>query len=53
MTASRKKGKCRDYTKCNTETETTAAKGHQTYAHATEKPELGIFWTGKQTAKHI
>ena len=35
--------------KGNTETNTTAVRGHETYTCATENPELGIFWTGKQT----
>ena len=40
---------CRCYTKRNTETDTTAARGRETYAWATENQELDIFWTGKQT----
>ena len=39
---------CWDYTKCNTETDDTAARGHKTYTCATENPELGLFQTGKQ-----
>ena len=60
--ASRKKGKwpilagdiqapriqCQDYTKCNTKSNTMAARGCEIYTCATETPELGIFWTGKQ-----
>ena len=40
---------CRDYTKHNTETDTTAPRGHTAYTCATENPELGILLTGKQT----
>ena len=39
---------CQDYAKCNTETNTMAARGRETYACATKPPELGIFQTGKQ-----
>jgi len=35
-----------DYTKRNTETD---IRCRETYAYATKKPQLGIFWTGKQT----
>ena len=40
---------CRDYTKHNTVPNATVVRGHETYTHATENPELGIFWTGEQT----
>ena len=39
---------CWDYTTRNTETDTTAARGCETYRCTTENPELGIFQTGKQ-----
>ena len=39
---------CQDYTKHNTETNTMAARGCETYTCATENTELGILWTGKQ-----
>ena len=38
----------RDYTKHNTETDTTAPRGCKTYTYATENPKLDIFRTGKQ-----
>ena len=38
---------CRDYTTCNTETNTMASRGCKNYAYATEKTELGIFRTEK------
>ena len=44
---------CWDYTKLNTETNTTAVRGHKTYTCATENAELGIFWTGEQTNRKI
>ena len=31
----------------NTETNTTAAKSHETYTCATKNPEMGIFQNGK------
>ena len=34
--------------KHNTETNTTAARGCETYTCATENPELGMFCTGEQ-----
>ena len=37
---------CWDYTKCNTETNTTAARGCDTDTCTTENPELGMFRTG-------
>ena len=40
---------CRDYAKHNTETDTTAVRGHKTYICANENPEPGVFQTGKQT----
>ena len=39
---------CRDYAKRNAETDTTAARGCETYTCTTQNPELGIFQTGKQ-----
>ena len=39
---------CRDYAKHNTETDTTAVRGHKTYTCANENPEPGIFQTGKR-----
>ena len=38
---------CQDNTKCNTESDTTAARDCKTYTYATENPELGIFQNGK------
>ena len=44
---------CWDYTKHNTETDTMAARSHETYTNGTENPELDIFRTGKQTNHNI
>ena len=41
---------CQDYTKCNTKSNTMAARD-LTYTCATKTPELGIFWTGKQMSR--
>jgi len=39
-----------DYTKRNTEIDTTVIRGSESYRCATEKKEeLGIFWTVKQS----
>ena len=40
---------CQDYTKCNTETDTTAVRGCETYKCAPENPEQGMLQTGKLT----
>ena len=39
---------CRDYTKRNTETDTTAVRGCKTDTCANKDPDLVILWTGKQ-----
>ena len=39
---------CRDYIKCNTESDTMAARYCKIYTCVTKNPELDIFWTGKQ-----
>ena len=44
---------CWDYTKLNTETNTTTVRGHKPYTCDTENAELGIFRTGKQTNRKI
>ena len=40
---------CQDHTKCNTETDTTAVRGCETYKCAPENPEQGMLQTGKLT----
>ena len=43
-----RENQCRDYTKRNTDTNTTEVRGHKIYTCATKKTELDIFWYGKQ-----
>ena len=44
------KNSCQDYTKRNTETDTTAVRGRETYTCSTKNSELGIFQAGQNVS---